>query len=109
MRGAKNALSAGEEPNIGIIHNAVNETRTSEPTPDQLIQLLDSQLTLARADRVGDRAPRRAALLVGGMIFIVAGCCVALLILQQMLSDLHEIPPAANPQTGQSTAQSNNY
>ena len=87
----------------------MNETRTSEPTPEQLIKLLDSQLTLARAKRAGDNTPRRAALLVGGMLVIVAGCCVALLILQQMLSDLHEHPPAANPQAEQSAAQANNY
>ena len=109
MRGAKNALSAGEEPNIGIIHHAVNETRTSEPTPEQLVRLLDSQLTLARAKRAGDRTPRRAALLVGGMLVIVAGCFVALLILQQMLSELHENPPSANARPGQSAAQGHNY
>ena len=87
----------------------MNETRTSEPTPEQLIKLLDSQLTLARAKRASDSTPRRATLLVGGMLIIVAGCCVALLVLQQMLSDLREYPPTANPETEQSTAKVNNY
>ena len=109
MRGAKNALSAGEEPNMGIIHHAVNETRTSQPTPEQLLKLLDSQLTLARTKREGDTTPRRAALLVGGMLVIVAGCAVALFVLQQMLSDLREPRPTANGETEKIATQGENY
>ena len=109
MRGAKNALSAGEEPNMEIIHNAVNETRTPQTTPEQLLTLLDSQLTLARAKRTSGDTPRRTALLVGGLLIIVAGGAAALFVLQQMLSDLREHPATPNGQTEQSTAQSNNY
>ena len=95
--GPKNALSEGEEPNIGIFHQAMDETRMPQATPEQLVKLLETQLHLTRAKRTGDATPRRAALLVGGLFIIVAGCCAALLILQQMLSDLQHRAPAAAP------------
>jgi hypothetical protein len=88
----------------------VNETRTSEPTPEQLLKLLDCQLTLARTKRAtGDNSSRRTALLIGALLLIVGGCCVALLVLQQMLSDLQHRPGATGPQIEQSTAQNGNF
>ena len=110
MRGAKNAFSAGEESDIGNMHHAAHETRTPQPTPEQLLKLLDSQLHLARVKRTtADRAPRRTALLVGALLFIVGGGGAALLILQHLLSDLQERPRATSPQTEQSTAQNGNF
>ena len=77
----------------------MNETRMPQATPEQLLKLLETQLTLTRARRAADHGPHRAALLAGGLILIVGGCCAALLVLQQMLSDLQQHPPAAPPQT----------
>ena len=76
----------------------MNENRNPEATPDQLLQLLDTQLAAARNKRRSTNPYSRVVLLVGGLLLILAGCGVALLFLQQMLSDLPrsigEIPPA---------------
>jgi hypothetical protein len=71
----------------------MNETRNQDSTPDQLLELLDAQLAAARSKRGSPTSRSRVALLVGGLLFILVGCGAALLILQQMLSDLpHPIP-----------------
>ena len=110
MSGAKNAFSEGEKSDIENFHHAVNETRTPEPTPEQLLKLLDLQLASARTKRTtGDTTPRRTALLVGALLLIVGGCCAALLVLQHLLSDLQHRPVATNPQTEQATGQTGNF
>ena len=87
----------------------MNETRTTQPTPEQLVKLLDAQLTLTRARRAADPEPRRAALVVGGLLLIVGACCAALLVLQQMLSDLQR-PPAPFPaQTEMAAGEIKNF
>ena len=78
----------------------MDETKTPEPTPEQLLKLLDAQLAASRARRTQPRTQQRVAVLVGGVLLIVAGSCVALFILQQLLTDLPqpqagEAPPAA--------------
>lgn len=88
----------------------MNETRTSEPTPEQLVKLLDCQLALARQKRATEnKTPRRAALLVGGVMLIVVACCAALLVLQQMLSDLQHRPVADDDGQAASAEQNENF
>ena len=65
----------------------MKETETAQATPEQLLQMLDAQLAMQRAQR--DQPGRnRAMLLVGGVLFIVIAAGVALLVLAQMLADL---------------------
>ena len=88
----------------------MKETRTCEPTPEQLIKLLDCRLELARQKRATENnAPRRTALLVGGVLLIVAACCAALLVLQQMLSDLQHRPVADDVAQAPSVEQNENF
>jgi hypothetical protein len=107
--GAKNAFSAEEEPDIENIHYAVNETRTPQPTPEQLIKMLDSQLTFARAKRTESKTPNRVATLVAGILIIVVGCGLALLVLQNMLSDLQQQPRTTDLQTGESVVEGSKF
>ena len=103
MSGAKNAFSRGEKSDIENFHYAVDETRNSQPTPEQLLKLLDGQLTLARTKRsTADNSSRRTALLAGALLLIVGGGCAALLVLQHLLSDLRERGPADRARTEQS-------
>ena len=75
----------------------MKETGTAQATPEQLLQVLDSQLAMQRVQR-GLPGRNRAMLLVGGLLFICIAAGVALLVLAQMLSDL--------PQGGRRTAGS---
>ena len=64
-----------------------HQTKSTEPTPEQLMQLLDLQIASQKARRKGGRK-HRGTLLVGGILLIVGGLFAALLVLQQMASDL---------------------
>ena len=65
----------------------MKETETAPTTPEQLLQMLDGQLAMQRAQR-GTGGRNRTMLLVGGVLFIVIAAGVALMVLAQMLSDL---------------------
>jgi hypothetical protein len=67
----------------------MKETQSSDPTPEQLVQLLDAQLAAHRSQR-GKSHRNRAIILVSGILLIVAAAGAALLILDQMLMDLRE-------------------
>ena len=69
------------------------ETGTPEATPEQLMQLLDVQLASQRSHRQ-NAGRNRAIILVAGLLFIVAAAGAALLILDQMLSDLRHQGPS---------------
>lgn len=69
--------------------NAPQQTETSQPTPEQLMQLLDVQLASERAKRPG-RSRNRAMILVFGLLAIVAAGGIALIVAQQMLLDLQD-------------------
>ena len=66
----------------------MNEIKTVEATPDQLLKLLDLQLFQARAKRAGKSPARRAIILTTGILLILAACFGAFLILQQMVDEL---------------------
>ena len=65
----------------------MKENETAYATPEQLLQMIDTQLAMQRAQR-GPGGRNRAMLLAGGVLFIVIGAGVALLVLAQMLADL---------------------
>ena len=65
----------------------MKEIPTPDATPEQLVQLLDTQMAMSRAKR-GVTNRNRAALLVGGVLFIFIAAGLALVILAQMVSDL---------------------
>lgn len=67
----------------------MKETGTGEPTPEQLMQILEAQLA-ARRSQSAASSRNRAIFLVGGLLFILAAAGVALLVLDQMLSDLRQ-------------------
>ena len=68
------------------------QTKSAEPTPEQLLQLLDRQINSRRAKRNGVRK-HRAVLLVGGLFLILGALFVALFVLQQMVSDFRQPKP----------------
>ena len=65
----------------------MKETETVQTTPEQLLQMLDAQLAMQRAERA-PAGRNRAMLLTGGVLFIVIAAGVALMVLGQMLADL---------------------
>lgn len=87
----------------------MNETRIQQATPEQLIKLLDIELHTVRGRHTGDSGQRRMALVVGGLLFIVGACCSALLILQQMLSDLKQREVARDIQHDAPSSEARNY
>ena len=71
-------------------------SKTNEPTPEQLLKLIDVQIATARARR--RETPRRRALVaVSAILLIVLGLLAALLILQQMVADLPRGARKAEP------------
>jgi hypothetical protein len=66
---------------------AMNEIRTSEPTPEQLLQVLESELAMHRARRQRS-STNRTAWRVGGVLLILGGAIAALLILQYAMSEI---------------------
>jgi hypothetical protein len=66
---------------------AVKETESKEPTPEQLMQILDGELAVRRSHRT-TASRNRAIILVFGLLFIVIAAGAALLVLDQMLTDL---------------------
>ncbi|HEY3901061.1 MAG TPA: hypothetical protein VGM54_20785 [Chthoniobacter sp.] len=67
----------------------MKEIPSPEPTPEQLVQLLDAQLAAHRSQRTKS-GRNRAIILVSGVLFIVVAAGAALLILDQMLMDMRE-------------------
>lgn len=68
---------------------ATNQIENPEATPEQLLQILESQLTSQRSQREG-ASRNRAIVLVTGLLFIVIAAGVALFVLDQMLSNLRQ-------------------
>ncbi len=67
----------------------MKETETDGSTPEQLLQILEAQLGAQRSQKA-HTSRNRAMILVGGVLFILIGAGVALLVLDQMLSDFRE-------------------
>jgi hypothetical protein len=84
------------------IGQTMNENKTNEPTPDQLLRMLDVQIAMQR-DKRKNTTRNRAIVLVGGIMIILGGAFIALVILMQRLQDMPRGPvendPAAPTQT----------
>lgn len=78
----------------------MKETGSEGQTPEQLMQQLEAELAIRRSQtaKVGRN---RAIFLVGGVLFILVAAGAALLVLEQMLSDMRpgdivrQKPPSA--------------
>lgn len=68
-------------------------TKSAEPTPEQLLKLLDLQIAANRAKRKESPGGRRTTIAMIGILLIILGTGAALLILQQVMADL----PSAHP------------
>jgi hypothetical protein len=75
--------------------------KSAQPTPEQLMKLLDLQIAASRAKRK-ESPKRRSNVAVIGILIIILGIGVALLFLQQMVADL---PPAAHGTNATPAAQ----
>ncbi|MEQ1860123.1 MAG: hypothetical protein ABMA13_09320 [Chthoniobacteraceae bacterium] len=77
----------------------INPTKSTEPTPEQLLKLLEMQIATKRARR--RTTPRhRAAVVATALLLIVLGAVAALLILQQTVAEMPrgnraDAPPTA--------------
>ncbi|EDY19548.1 hypothetical protein CfE428DRAFT_2724 [Chthoniobacter flavus Ellin428] len=79
----------------------MKETEPKDATPEQLIQMLDAEMAAHRSQRqkVGRN---RATVLVAGVLFIVCAAGAALLVLEQMLTDMR--PNGRMPASGMTPA-----
>ncbi len=68
---------------------ATKQTETPQPTPEQLLKLLDLQLQQERSKRT-HKSRKRATILVFGILAILAAAGVALVVAQGMLAELHD-------------------
>jgi len=68
-----------------------DETKSDQPTPEQLLKLLDVQIAEQRR-RKKNSAGRRAILLAVGFIIIFGGLLAALLLFQYMSQELPRRP-----------------
>ena len=84
----------------------MNENRSAEATPEQLLQLLDMQLSAQRARRQQTSA-KRTTWRIFGILLILVGAIAALLILQYAMNELASRDPAAKRRTeaGESAAR----
>jgi hypothetical protein len=67
----------------------MKEIETSQPTPEQLLQMLEAQLAAKRSQRT-QSSRNRATILVAGVLFIVVAAGAALLVLDQTLVGLRQ-------------------
>jgi hypothetical protein len=70
--------------------------KSPEPTPEQLLKLLDLQIAAARSRKRGN--PRNRVVLAVAAVFIIfLGALVALFLLQTMVEDMPRSTPAPEP------------
>lgn len=67
----------------------LKQVQPSEPTPEQLLRLLDMQILQQRARRRASSA-RRAAVLTGGLLVLLAGAAFALVALFSRLESARQ-------------------
>lgn len=72
-------------------------TKSAEPTPEQLLKLLDLQIAANRAKRKEAPAGRRSTIAMVGILLIILGTGAALLILQHAVADLPSASPGSVP------------
>jgi len=65
----------------------MDENKSAQPTPEQLLKLLEAEIGASRQKRIKQETKRRTIQVVG-IILIVIGAAIALCILMFMLDDL---------------------
>ena len=65
----------------------MDENKTAQPTPEQLLKLLESEMNASRNRRLKLESKRRT-MQVASIMFIVVGAAVAFWVLTFMLDDL---------------------
>jgi len=78
----------------------MDENKTAQPTPEQLLKLLESEMNASRERRTKLEANRRSILLVS-IFVIVIGAAVALWALMFMLDDIHPAHHRGEPDSVQ--------
>lgn len=68
---------------------ATKQTETGQPTPEQLLKLLDMQLAQERSKRA-NKSRNRATFLAVGILSILAAAGVALLVAQGLVVELRD-------------------
>ena len=68
---------------------ATKQTETPQPTPEQLLKLLDLQMERERSKRAS-RSRNRATFLAVGILSILAAAGVALIVAQGLMMELRE-------------------
>jgi hypothetical protein len=86
----------------------MNENRSAQPTPEQLLQLLELELAAQRARRRKTSA-KKTAWRIFGILLILIGAIAALLILQYAMNELAMRDPGAHRRTEAAGAASRNF
>ena len=82
----------------------MDENKTAQPTPEQLLKLLEAEINASRQRRVKDESSRRTIQVVS-ILVIVVGAAVALWVLISMLDDVRPAQRRGAPNvTGQDAA-----
>ncbi|HYR58230.1 MAG TPA: hypothetical protein VEO95_06360 [Chthoniobacteraceae bacterium] len=69
--------------------DAPKQIETAQPTPEQLLTLLELQIAGERSNRA-HKSRNRATFLVTGILLIIAGACIALFVAGQLLAEVQE-------------------
>jgi hypothetical protein len=67
---------------------------TSSPTPEQLLQNLDLQIAMSRANRKNSER-NRALFITVGLLIILIGAAAALIVLSYLVQEMPQRPHAA--------------
>ena len=86
----------------------MNESKMPESTPEQLLQVLELQLQVQRAQRQRN-AGRRTAIRVGGVLLILGMAIAALLILQYAMSEFSQRDNVPRGSAGPKTSIEANF
>ena len=74
----------------------MNQNKTTDATPDQLLQMLEQQIAMQHTKRRSG-VRHRGLILAGGLLLIIGAAFGALLLLQQMLLDAPRPERSAKP------------
>lgn len=77
---------------------SANETKTSEPTPEQLLKMLDLQMSKMRSKRANTES--KTTIRVASILLVLTVAAGALFFLMTMLEDLRSQRASGVPNTG---------
>jgi hypothetical protein len=88
MNGAVNAENVLERCDTGGADIKQTTTQMPEPDPEQLLKMIDAQLSLARSQRLRKTDDARLQFRIWSLVFIIGGTIVAFWVLQFTLSQM---------------------